>query len=81
MKCLSRNDLSTIINGRKQTNSFPAIHSPFDIAFNPQKNKEAWRKCGAVPLTRCILTDESVRDEISDGVSTFKYNPDEPLDL
>jgi hypothetical protein len=45
-------------------NHLCALKSPFYEGFSEEKNKEAWEKCGAVPLTRRVLQHPSVRIEI-----------------
>ncbi len=43
------------------------VESAFEFGFSPEKNLNAWSKCGAAPLTRCCLKNHShVRSEIGD---------------
>jgi len=62
---LDRSYYSILLSGRpadpaKGTKEIPPI---FDISFSIERNLKSWAKCGAVPLTRCILQHRSVRHE------------------
>ena len=81
---LNRSDLPVIINGRPATNDLPQIPSPFLNAFSHTQNVNAWKICGAVPLTRSVLeTNKTIRDEITenDAPSTFVYNEGDDVDI
>ena len=44
------------------------VESAFEFGFRKEKNLNAWRKCGAAPLTRCCLENHSqVRREMGDN--------------
>jgi hypothetical protein len=44
------------------------VESAFEFGFSQENNLNAWRKCGAAPLTRCCLENHSqVRREMGDN--------------
>ena len=44
------------------------VSSAFEFGFIQENNLNAWRKCGAAPLTRCCLENHSqVRREMGDN--------------
>jgi len=62
---LDRTYYSVLLSGRpadpsKGTREIPPI---FERSFSIERNLQSWAKCGAVPLTRCILQHRSVRHE------------------
>jgi hypothetical protein len=62
---LDQSYYSVLLSGRppdpiKGTKEIPPI---FELSFSVDRNLKSWAKCGAVPLTRCILQHRSVRHE------------------
>ena len=55
------------------------VESAFEFGFIQEKNLNAWRKCGAAPLTRCCLKNHSqVRREMGDDHDTTNHDARHP---
>jgi hypothetical protein len=60
-------DLPLLVFGGKCTKTSVELKDAFSDAFSVAINLSCWRKCGAVPLTRCPVHSKGVRSEIAVG--------------
>jgi hypothetical protein len=61
---LTNLDLGRIVNGRVTD---PVEECAFEHSFTPERIEAAFRKIGAVPLTRAGLEHKKVRHEVAAG--------------
>ncbi len=64
-KKLVISDIALLVFGGDDPVTGITLANSFEQAFNEKANKSAWRKCGAVPLTRSALNIPGVRRELS----------------
>ena len=58
-------DLGLLVFRRPGTNQLAHLGNCFDESFSVERCLGAWKKCGAVPLTRSVLKSNLVRHEIN----------------
>ena len=63
-KTITINDLPLIVFGGKDFVTGITLQNAFELAFNEEQCLSAWRKCGAVPLTRSVLNSPDIRHEV-----------------
>jgi hypothetical protein len=57
-------DLPLLVYGGSCNDTGIELPSAFEDGFSIRSNLLAWKKCGAVPLTRCALQSDKVRHEV-----------------
>ena len=56
-----------VFGGTDPISSVVVLCSAFDMGFSKERNGAVWEKCGAAPLTRtCLQNNSQVRREIGD---------------
>jgi len=63
-KTVTINDLPLIVFGCTDPETGIGLVNAFELAFNRDACLSAWRKCGNVPLTMCVLNDPEIRHEV-----------------
>jgi len=58
------NDLPSLVFGGTDPETGLELSDTFDKSFSKDNCLSAWRKCGAVPLTRAPMNDNSIRHEL-----------------
>jgi len=58
------NDLPLLVFGGTDPDTGLELSDTFDKSFSKDNCLSAWRKCGAVPLTRAPMNDNSIRHEL-----------------
>jgi hypothetical protein len=78
---VGRNDIGLIVFGGA-LESGRHLKNVFESSFSVHANRQAWRKVGAVPLTRACLADAKVRHEVTikaDGTVINQEEGGDPL--
>jgi len=63
-KPINVNDLPLIVFGGKDPDTGLELTDAFNKSFSKENCLSAWRKCGAVPLTRSPMDDRTIRHEV-----------------
>jgi hypothetical protein len=58
-------DIGLLVFGRQGTNQLVHLRNCFEESFSVERCLGAWKKCGAVPLTRSVLKSDQVRHEVN----------------
>jgi len=63
-KPINVNDLPLLVFGGTDPETGVELEDTFNKSFSEENCLSAWRKCGAVPLTRSPMNDTSIRHEV-----------------
>jgi len=77
-KTIAISDLPLIVFGGKDPATGVELQNAFELSFNRTQCLSAWRKCGAVPLTRSVLNSPDVQHEVvlnADGTVNEEMDP------